>query len=170
MTLHKIISGGQTGADQGALQAAKALGLATGGWAPKGFRTETGPCLALASFGVQEHSNPNYPPRTFLNVLESKGTLLFGNAKSPGCKLTARYCTDNSRPYFHVRWQSGGAPPDQRVRDNFRIWLLAFSIDVLNCAGNRESKQPGIQAACFNFLIDTLGPQAPPHSKENINA
>ena len=43
MFLTKIISGGQTGADYGALLAAHALGLETGGWAPKGWRTEDGP-------------------------------------------------------------------------------------------------------------------------------
>lgn len=40
----RIISGGQTGADQGALVAAKQLGIETGGWTPRGFLTEAGPC------------------------------------------------------------------------------------------------------------------------------
>src|SRR5262249_6057013 len=38
----KVISGGQTGVDQVALRAAKACGIPTGGWAPKGWRTEDG--------------------------------------------------------------------------------------------------------------------------------
>jgi hypothetical protein len=33
----KIISGGQSGADQAAWRAAKAFGIATGGWMPRGF-------------------------------------------------------------------------------------------------------------------------------------
>ena len=38
----KIVSGGQTGVDRGALQAAMDLGLDWGGWAPKGWRSEDG--------------------------------------------------------------------------------------------------------------------------------
>ncbi|MBR5549307.1 MAG: hypothetical protein IKU71_06215 [Kiritimatiellae bacterium] len=38
----KIVSGGQTGVDRGALQAAMDLGLDWGGWAPKGWRAENG--------------------------------------------------------------------------------------------------------------------------------
>ena len=42
----RIVSGGQTGVDRGALQAAMALGLDWGGWAPKGWRAENGPIPA----------------------------------------------------------------------------------------------------------------------------
>ena len=42
MTLKKIISGSRTFADQMALGAAIKLGLAHGGWIPKGRITKTG--------------------------------------------------------------------------------------------------------------------------------
>ena len=38
----KIVSGGQTGVDRGALEAAVALGLDFGGWAPHGWIAEDG--------------------------------------------------------------------------------------------------------------------------------
>jgi hypothetical protein len=38
--LEKILSGGQTGADQAAWRAARSFGLPTGGWMPLGFLTE----------------------------------------------------------------------------------------------------------------------------------
>ena len=38
----KIVSGAQTGVDQGGLLAAIDLGLEWGGWVPKGWRTENG--------------------------------------------------------------------------------------------------------------------------------
>ena len=41
--IRKIISGGQTGADQGALDAAIEYGFPYGGWLPKGRLTENGP-------------------------------------------------------------------------------------------------------------------------------
>ena len=43
MTRKKIISGGQTGADQGALDAAIKYNFPHDGWIPKGRLTEDGP-------------------------------------------------------------------------------------------------------------------------------
>ncbi|MFZ8324119.1 YpsA SLOG family protein, partial [Staphylococcus aureus] len=42
MKLKKVISGGQTGADQAGLRAGKAAGLETGGMVPKGCLTDDG--------------------------------------------------------------------------------------------------------------------------------
>jgi hypothetical protein len=52
--LTKVISGGQTGADQAGWRAARAFGIPTGGWMPLEFRTERGPCPELAAFGAVE--------------------------------------------------------------------------------------------------------------------
>jgi len=49
MGLACVVSGGQTGVDQAALRAARASGIATGGWAPKGWATEAGPAPWLVS-------------------------------------------------------------------------------------------------------------------------
>jgi hypothetical protein len=56
--IEKLISGGQTGADRAGLEAAKALGIATGGTAPKGWRIEnpdgtSGSDPSLAEFGCE---------------------------------------------------------------------------------------------------------------------
>lgn len=40
MTITKIVSGGQTGVDQGALQACQWIDFPYGGWVPKGRLTE----------------------------------------------------------------------------------------------------------------------------------
>lgn len=52
--IERVISGGQTGADQAALRAARACGIPTGGWAPRGWLTEDGPSLWLAEWGLVE--------------------------------------------------------------------------------------------------------------------
>ena len=48
----KIISGGQTGADLGALVGARRVGIETGGTAPKGFRTDRGLQPVLRQYGL----------------------------------------------------------------------------------------------------------------------
>jgi Circularly permutated YpsA SLOG family len=40
--VERIVSGGQTGADRAALDTARELGIATGGWVPRGRRAEDG--------------------------------------------------------------------------------------------------------------------------------
>ena len=65
----KIISGGQTGADIGGLVGAERCAIATGGCAPRNYRTENGPQVILKSrFGLIAHPSPNYRDRTQENV------------------------------------------------------------------------------------------------------
>lgn len=157
MSVYKIVSGGQTGADQGGLTAAVVLGLRTGGWMPKGWKTENGPNPSLAGLGLKEHSSAAYQPRTRLNVRESDGTLVFGNSKSPGSKLTLSTCGAYGKPSFVVPWRSGQSSKPSRVLVKlFRQWLDDNDIEVLNVAGNRESGQPGIAKATSTFLIAAL--------------
>jgi hypothetical protein len=151
----EIISGGQTGADQGGLAAGLHLGLRTGGWMPKGFRTDTGPFAHAQFLGMKEHPSYAYQPRTKLNVQESDGTLLFGNLNSPGTKLTRSTCIYKNRPFFEVHWQSGKPLPSV---SRFRKWIAEEEIQTLNVAGNRESRMPGIAKAVFDFLVLALSP------------
>jgi len=82
--LSKIISGGQTGADQGGLEAAKILGVETGGRVPLGFKTEIGPMPDLGpQFGLVELVSGEYAPRTRYNVVDSDGTIIFGSETKP---------------------------------------------------------------------------------------
>jgi hypothetical protein len=42
MRVAKVVSGGQTGADRGGLEASQRCGVPTGGWVPHGRRAEDG--------------------------------------------------------------------------------------------------------------------------------
>lgn len=156
----KIISGGQTGADQGALTAGRLLGLETGGMAPKGWRTQAGPNPGLAAYGLVESSRSDYPTRTLYNVLDSDGTLIFGSLHSAGCRLTQRCCRKGPRPWYHVHWTPGqDAPPDEVVVQ-VRLWLQQYNIRVLNVAGNREESAPGIAQQTALFLCRVFHPRS----------
>ena len=142
--LIKVISGGQTGADQAGLAAAKACGIATGGTAPPGFMTSSGPMPELKyKFGMVEgEADPRtYPKRTRKNVQDSDGTVLFGNTGSPGCKLTLRCCIELGKPHL--------SNPDV---PELVAFIKCYKIGVLNVAGNRERTNPGIFGTTWRIL------------------
>lgn len=143
--LKKIISGAQTGADQAGLEAGIILGLATGGWIPKGRRTEAGR-LSMELFQrwrLQEHPLWTYPPRTEKNVMESDGTVIFGNLDSPGCALTVKLCKKWNKPCI-------GNPISPEA---LRSWAAQKKITILNVAGNREETNPGIYQRTLDFIV-----------------
>lgn len=151
-----IISGAQTGGDQGGLEAAKRLGLITGGLIPKGFRTDNGPKPEFAEmYGIEEDSSSSYPPRTEKNVLRGTGTVIVGDLNSTGCKLTKSLCIRHNRPWLHIYWDSK-TPFTSLEQSLFRGFILSNRILVLNVAGNRESKNPGLQKAVSDFIYGSL--------------
>tara|TARA_Y100000310_G_C20466958_1_gene708125 strand:+ start:272 stop:721 length:450 start_codon:yes stop_codon:yes gene_type:complete len=149
MPVTKVISGGQTGADQAGLTAAMTLGLETGGWVSVGFRTENGPFRGLATLGLQEHGR-GYKPRTIRNVRSADGTVWFGRTSSPGAKLTMGEARRQDTPLFVVR------APTPSTQQAFRTWARDWKIETLNVAGNRESTNPGIHQWVHDFLVSTL--------------
>src|SRR6516162_4423248 len=103
MPVRKIISGGQTGADQGGLLAGRELKLETAGVAPRGWLTETGPQEELLrSFGLAECEKEGYPARTRQNIALSDGTLLVGPYESGGSGLTHELATQMNKPLFLI--------------------------------------------------------------------
>ena len=155
----KIISGGQTGVDQAALRAAKACGIPTGGWAPKGFRTEDGPAPWLADFGLQEHASADYPDRTRANVGNAGLTLILVTRESElarGTALTLRVAQASSthgiEHYVSVMSYPGAV---ERCRDALN-WFANAGKSVVNVAGPRESESPGIGERAEKFLREVF--------------
>ncbi|MBM4201152.1 MAG: hypothetical protein FJ189_07685 [Gammaproteobacteria bacterium] len=136
--LKKIISGGQTGVDRAALDAALACSFACGGWCPEDSRAEDGhlperyPLTPLAGGG--------YPERTRENVLEADGTAIiyFGELEG-GTELTAYLCMKNNRPYKLV---DGDEVTVERAVQLLCRFVRERRIGVLNVAGPRASSRP----------------------------
>lgn len=142
----RIISGGQTGADQGALIAARELGILTGGTAPKGWRTEAGPTPWLADYGLVEAPTRGYTHRTSRNAFDSDATVVFGDPTSPGSRLTIRLCEQAGKSWIANPTPSGLAS-----------WCWLKDVKVLNVAGNRESVNPGIGERVRALLVEAFG-------------
>ena len=154
MIVTRVVSGGQLGADVGALLGAREAQVSTGGWAPKGWWTEGGSAPWLSTLGLQECPQEGYPARTHANVRDSDGTLIFGNPHSPGCRLTEKYAETLKRPWLRLLWPY--AQDRAEAVDAVRYWLDSNRIGTLNVAGNRESMNPGIQEACQAFIRDAF--------------
>lgn len=149
----KIISGGQTGADRGALIAAKELGLQTGGWMPKGFRAQDGDHPEFEElYGVVEHESPNYQPRTALNVRDSDATIRIAtNFESPGERLTLKMIRQYCKPYLDIDPLNESHTPERLVD-----WLRKNNVKILNVAGNSERTSSGIEEFTTAFIHESL--------------
>ena len=151
--IEKIISGGQTGADQGALDAAIALGVEHGGWIPKGRKTEVGPLPG--KYHLKEMSSSSYPKRTEKNVMDSQGTLIVTNGRlTGGSSLTKKYAAQHGLPWLHLNLEKVAI---HEAIDTLRKWVKENGIEVLNVAGSRESKSPGIYDSTHSIILGVLG-------------
>ena len=97
----KIISGGQTGVDRGALDAAMELGIPHGGWCPRGRTAEDG--RIPDRYQLRETDSPDYSFRTEQNVLDSDATLILYRGRiAGGTELTLRLARQHGRPHLVV--------------------------------------------------------------------
>ena len=140
MKLRKVISGGQTGADRTGLECARALGLETGGTAPKGWRIDGGTDPSLTDFGLVQSPSESYPPRTEENVKNADATVWFGRTTSPGFWCTKRATLKYGKPIIYN--------PTSLVD-------IANTYEVINVAGNRQRTNPGVVRQ-VEHAFDTL--------------
>lgn len=151
LPVRKIISGGQTGVDRAALNAAIALGWDHGGWCPRGRRAEDGP-IPL-QYDLTETESAEYHIRTLQNVLDSQATLLIHRGPlTGGTLLTQQLARREGRPCLAVDLEQGV------VLGDVASWLREHRIEVLNIAGPRESSSPGIHAEAEQLLLYLFAP------------
>lgn len=147
-----IISGGQTGVDQAALDAARALGVEYGGWVPKGRKTEAGP-LSAEYENMREASSASYPLRTGLNVRDSDATLILCYGRpTGGTKLTQNLANEMSKPVMWFDISNAESTIDDIVSAILHWLSVIGNPQLLNVAGPRASKCPGIYTDARNVM------------------
>ncbi len=146
----RIVSGGQTGVDRGALDAAMALGIPHGGWCPKGRLAEDGTIPLL--YELTETGSPAYAVRTERNVLDSDATIILCRGRpSGGTELTFRLAKRHAKPCLVMDLHKPALV-------GVRRWLATVRPATLNVAGPRESQAPGITSQAAEFLVRLLAP------------
>lgn len=133
-----IISGGQTGVDRGALDAALDLGFPCGGWCPAGRIDEDG--VIPAHYPLRELQQGSYKARTIQNLKDADGTLIvyFGNLEG-GTEMTAFHCMKTRKPY---RLVDGWEIHPQRAAELVLDFVQRRNLCTLNVAGPRASRRP----------------------------
>ena len=149
-----IVSGGQTGADRAALDFAIEHGYPHGGWAPRGREAEDG--VIPAKYQLTVLVEGGYRQRTRRNVEDSDGTLIINLGELEGGSLaTQAFAQRMCKPHLVVQADTGIT---QYAAANVLLWVRESNIKILNVAGPRESKRPGIYLRTLELLraIDRL--------------
>jgi hypothetical protein len=151
--LKRIISGGQTGVDRAALDAAIRMGIPHGGWIPKGRLTEAGPLPE--TYKLNEMPNNSYAERTEKNVIDADGTLIISRgAPTGGTDYTRKMALQHGKQLLHIDLTLHRNPFD--AASLVSSWLKINKIETLNVAGPRASKDPDVYGAALALLTHIL--------------
>lgn len=144
-----VISGGQTGVDRAALDAAREKGFPHGGWCPKGRLAEDG--RIPDAYQLWETDSSEYATRTEWNVRDSQGTLVLTRGElTGGTKLTVILALRYGKPILVVDLDT--LRDTESLAERILSWLRLHEIRVLNVAGPRESSCPGIYQQARQLL------------------
>jgi hypothetical protein len=148
MTLNKIISGGQTGADRAALDFAIAHRIPHGGWCPKGRWAEDG--VIDARYQLEETPMAETAQRTEWNVRDSDATVIFSIASEleGGSKLTSQFAIKLGKPWLHLSQQSKAGDFAKMLEK----LLKEHHVEILNIAGTRASEESQVYAFTHEVL------------------
>lgn len=147
-----LISGGQTGVDRAALDAAIACGMQHGGFVPKGRLAEDG--KLPAKYKVKEMPSKDYADRTRANVDWADATLVIYRGRlMGGSLLTWEYAKNRGRlvKMIDLKMMSKDTAIEQVT-----AWITDINPTCLNIAGPRESTHPGIYQEAFQILLSVF--------------
>jgi hypothetical protein len=160
-----IISGGQTGVDRAALDAALARGIPYGGWCPQGGWAEDcsqAPGVRVRYPELIETPLADPAQRTEWNVRDADASLVLvdagGAAASRGTELARTLAARYGKPLLVLDVDA----PDAAAQAC--AWLDALlnehhgsNLFRLVIGGPRESEAPGIYAKATSLLLRLLG-------------
>ena len=143
----RIISGGQTGVDRGALDACLDMNFPCGGTCPKNRLAEDG--TIPQKYPLTEAQESTYEFRTRQNVIKSDGTLILSGVElTGGTLLTSELAQKLEKPFLII------SPEDSP--DTVLNWITNLNIKILNAAGPRESEWPEAYEFSYQFFTKLI--------------
>jgi hypothetical protein len=149
----KITSGGQTGVDRAALDAALKHGIECCGWCPAGRLDESG--RIPDHYPLKELPQGGFTERTLQNVKDSDGTVViyFGELCG-GSAETIRFCLEQGRAHKLINAAEFSV---ERAAEAISEFVRENEIGTLNVAGPRQTEWPGGNDYAFRALDVFLG-------------
>jgi hypothetical protein len=153
----KIVSGGQTGVDRAALDAAIAAGVPYTGWCPKGGWAED--CLVPPGVralypALRETPERSPDQRTEWNVRDADALVVLtdagGCAASKGAALAMHHAGRLGKPCIVIDLDAAG------VSAQALAFVQGRDGEAVCIAGPRESEAPGITVKARSFLAALL--------------
>lgn len=148
--MKKIVSGGQTGVDRGALDACLEKNFICGGWCPEHRQAEDG--TIDDKYPLTVLSGAGYRKRTLQNVRDSDATIIIYHQEiqlKGGTELTLLTCIKEQRPYLLIDASTLSVEvASQKIFD----FINRHQIEILNFAGPRASGVPTIQQYTENVV------------------
>lgn len=145
----RIISGGQTGVDRAALDTAIKLGISVSGFIIRGRKAEDG--VVDSKYKLTEIHSNKYEERTLLNIFWSEITLILYKSTGyldfdGGTRFTYNMCKELNKKMICINIT--GRESIEAVVEN----IYYRNIKIINVAGPRESKIPGIYLDSCDLL------------------
>ena len=158
----ELISGGQSGADRGAMDAAKQCGVKVGGWCPKGGWAEdfpTPPGVLELYPSMRETPLSDVMQRTEWNIRDSSCCVVLSTraaGTSPGTDRGYAFYEKYDVPFFEFKLDEPGLLDVQF--EQACTWLEGLNDDalVVSFGGPRASEYPGIYDMAFNVVTQLL--------------
>jgi hypothetical protein len=146
--IKKIISGGQTGVDQAALDAAINLNVPYGGQILNSRKTEDEKLPGI--YQLKEIPAESCSKPTEQNIIASDGTLIISHGKlTGGSEFIRKMAIKHKRPWFHVDLDQTSTL--DAITSTY-TWIDTHEIEILNVAGPRAGKDPKIYESARDIL------------------
>lgn len=146
----KILSGGEAGAQRGALDAAIELRLKHGGWCRRARAAEDGTVPDLYVLAEAQSRDDLACERW--NVRDSDATLALTGGTPDGCMdYTRKTAIRLAKPFLHLNID--GFERDELIE---RIRAFVVGRTVLNVSGSPQSSVPEIQERVRLLLVSAL--------------
>jgi putative molybdenum carrier protein/uncharacterized protein DUF6794 len=150
--LKKIISGGQVGADQAALDAAIKYSFPHGGWIQKGRKTQSG--TLPEKYHLKEMFVSGHKERIEQNVIKSDGTVIISHGDlAGGADYSQKMAKKHDRPCLHIDLN---VTPAFMASSEINTWIIENDVEILNVTGSRTSEDSNVYKDTVYIVEGTI--------------